>query len=212
MPAAALALYGVFAVLTFGLRVLIQVRRTGATGLHGVSGRFGTVEWLAGVGFAVGVALCGAAPLLDLLGVVEPIPALDHDSVQVAGLALACVAIAATFGAQLAMGASWRVGVDPEETTSLVTGGPFAVVRNPIYSAMLPGALGLTMMVPSWVALAGLIGAALAVEAQVRRVEEPHLLRVHGEEYARYAARVGRFVPGVGRRREIVRPDERRAL
>ena len=30
-------------------------------------------------------------------------------------------------------------------------------------------------------------------------VEEPYLLKVHGSAYAEYAARVGRFLPGVGR-------------
>jgi protein-S-isoprenylcysteine O-methyltransferase Ste14 len=35
------------------------------------------------------------------------------------------------------MGASWRIGVDPSERTDLVTGGAFALVRNPIFSAML---------------------------------------------------------------------------
>ena len=36
---------------------------------------------------------------------------------------------------------------------------------------------------------------------QVRAVEEPHLLATHGRAYADYAARVGRFVPGIGRLR-----------
>jgi protein-S-isoprenylcysteine O-methyltransferase Ste14 len=30
-------------------------------------------------------------------------------------------------------------------------------------------------------------------------VEEPYLVRSHGDEYRRYASRVGRFLPGVGR-------------
>ena len=37
-------------------------------------------------------------------------------------------------------------------------------------------------------------------EERVRQ-EERHLLRTHGAVYAEYAARVGRFVPGVGRLR-----------
>lgn len=199
MPVVALALYAIYLALTFGLRTLIQVRRTGSTGFHGIGGRPGSVEWLAGVGFTLGVALGAAAPLLDLLGVVDPIAALDVTGLHVAGLALATAGIVATFVAQVAMGTSWRIGVDPEETTSLVTGGPFAVVRNPIFAAMLPAALGLTLLVPSWVALAGLAGLALAIELQVRRVEEPHLRRVHGAAYAAYASRVGRFLPGLGR-------------
>ena len=72
-------------------------------------------------------------------------------------------------------------------------------MRNPIYSAMLPTALGLVLLVPSWVAILGLVGLAVALELQVRVVEEPYLLRVHGDAYRRYAHRVGRFGPGVGR-------------
>ena len=30
-------------------------------------------------------------------------------------------------------------------------------------------------------------------------VEEPYLLAMHGAAYAAYAARAGRFVPGIGR-------------
>jgi protein-S-isoprenylcysteine O-methyltransferase Ste14 len=199
MATLALVLYAVYLILAFGLRTLIQLRRTGSTGFHGLGGRPGSAEWIAGVGFTLALLLGAAAPLLALLGAVEPIAALDTTPVHVAGLALALAGIAATFYAQVAMGTSWRIGVDPAERTELVTSGPFALVRNPIFAAMLPTALGLTMLVPSWVALAGLAGLAVALELQVRVVEEPYLLQVHGDVYARYAAGVGRFVPGVGR-------------
>ena len=139
------------------------------------------------------------APLLALAGVLEPVAALESDPVQAAGLVLAVAGIAATLYAQIAMGTSWRIGVDPAERTELVTSGPFSLVRNPIFAAMLPTALGLTLIVPSWVAIAGLAGLGVALELQVRIVEEPYLLRTHGEAYRAYAARVGRFVPGVGR-------------
>jgi SAM-dependent methyltransferase len=39
----------------------------------------------------------------------------------------------------------------------------------------------------------------VALEVQVRLVEEPYLLRTHGRAYAEYGARTGRFVPGLGR-------------
>ena len=198
----ALILFALYMALAFGLRVLIQLRRTGSTGFHGIGGRPGSAEWLVGVGF-VAAALFGlAAPVLALLGWVEPISALDTSAVHVLGTALALLGIAATLYAQLAMGKSWRIGIDPEERTALVTGGPFALVRNPIYSAVWPTALGLALLVPSWVSLAGLVGIGAALEAQVRVVEEPYLLRAHGDAYANYAARVGRFVPGIGRIRK----------
>jgi protein-S-isoprenylcysteine O-methyltransferase Ste14 len=199
MAAAALILYVVYLFLTFGLRMLIQVRRTGSTGFHGLGVRPGSAEWVAGVGFTAAVLVGASAPVLALLDVVEPIAALDTTAVHVVGLILAATGIAATFYAQVAMGESWRIGVEESERTRLVTSGPFALVRNPIFAAMLPTVLGLAMLVPSWVALAGLAGLIAALELQVRVVEEPYLLKVHGGAYASYAARVGRFVPGIGR-------------
>lgn len=94
------------------------------------------------------------------------------------------------------MGASWRIGVDASERTELVTSGVFAYVRNSTFSAMILAQTGMLLMVPSWVSAAALL--ALVV-LQVRAVEEPYLHAVHGESYARYAARAGRFVPRVGR-------------
>lgn len=198
MATLALILYVVYLVLAFGLRTLIQLRRTGSTGFHGLGGRPGSAEWVAGVGFTVALLLGAAAPVLALFDLVEPIAALDTTAAHVGGLVLAVAGIAATFYAQVAMGTSWRIGVDADERTELVTSGPFALVRNPIFAAMLPTALGLTLLVPSWVALTGLAGLVLALELQVRVVEEPYLLQAHGGTYADYAARVGRFVPGVG--------------
>jgi protein-S-isoprenylcysteine O-methyltransferase Ste14 len=119
--------------------------------------------------------------------------------VRVAGIVLAAAGIAGTAGAQLAMGRAWRIGVDPTERTNLVTGGPFALVRNPIYAAMIPFFAGIALIVGNVVGLAAVACAVTSLELQTRVVEEPHLLRTHGEEYASYAARVGRFVPGVGR-------------
>jgi protein-S-isoprenylcysteine O-methyltransferase Ste14 len=41
----------------------------------------------------------------------------------------------------------------------------------------------------------------VAVELQVRVVEEPYLLAMHGSAYVSYAVRAGRFVPRIGRMR-----------
>jgi protein-S-isoprenylcysteine O-methyltransferase Ste14 len=198
MAAAALVLYGVWFGLAFGVRIALQVRRTGSSGVHGVAPGVGPLEWIAGALFVAGLAMGAAAPVLALLDVLEPIGALNGVAAQVVGIALASTGIVLTFFAQLAMGDQWRIGVDPDERTDLVTDGPFRLVRNPIYSAMLPTVLGLALIVPSAIAIAGLAALAIGLEMQVRLVEEPYLLRTHGDEYATYAARVGRFVPGIG--------------
>jgi protein-S-isoprenylcysteine O-methyltransferase Ste14 len=196
----ALGLYTLYLVLAVGLRAWLQARRTGQSGFKGVSGRPGSLEWSAGVLFCVAIAVGVAAPVLDVNGVLDPLDALDSAGVRATGVALFLAGLCATLYAQLAMGESWRIGVDEEERTDLVTAGPFGLVRNPIFSAMLPTSLGLALLVPNVVALAGLAALLIALEIQVRLVEEPYLLRVHGQSYRQYVARVGRFVPGLGRR------------
>ncbi|MBA2240309.1 MAG: isoprenylcysteine carboxylmethyltransferase family protein [Solirubrobacterales bacterium] len=199
MGEATLALYVLYLGLAFGLRSLLQWRSTGSTGFVGIGGRPGSAEWLAGVLFAVALVLGVAAPVLMILDRLEPIELLDSGAAHVVGVVLAVIGIGLTLYAQSAMGSSWRIGVDPDERTELVTQGPFAVVRNPIFAAMIPTGLGLTLMVPNAVALAGLLALVIALELQVRVVEEPYLLRAQGRSYADYAARTGRFVPGIGK-------------
>ena len=202
MAVAALVLYCVSLFLTFGVRIAIQVRRTGSTGVHGLPEGAAPLERFAGGLFVVSLAIGGLAPLLALLDVLEPVAALDGPVVNTVGLVVAVTGIMLTFVAQLAMGDAWRIGVDPGERTELVTDGPFGLVRNPIYSAMIPTVLGLVLMVPNALALVAIAGLVTALELQVRLVEEPYLLRTHGKAYAEYAARVGRFAPGVG----LIRP------
>lgn len=199
MPVVALVLFGVFALLGFGWRSWVQRRRTGSTGFRGISGRIGSVEWLAGVGFVVAMAAAVFAPIMQLFGVVAPLPVLDHTWLNVVGLVLAVVGIAGTVYAQLDMGDSWRIGVDASERTTLVRTGVFALVRNPIFTAMLVFGLGIALVTPNLVALVGFAILVVTIELQVRVVEEPYLRSVHGDEYREYTARVGRFVPGLGR-------------
>jgi protein-S-isoprenylcysteine O-methyltransferase Ste14 len=55
-------------------------------------------------------------------------------------------------------------------------------------------------MVPNVVAVLALAALIVAVQLQVRVVEEPYLAAVHADSYPAYSARAGRFLPGVGRR------------
>lgn len=188
-----------FGVLTFGVRVAIQLRRTGSTGLIGLRAGAGPLDWLSGVLFVCGMAMGAGSVVLVLGDSLETIDALDTDGVHAIGIVLAATGGLAVFGAQLGMGESWRIGVSDEERTDLVTGGWFSLCRNPIYSAMIVGWTGFALIVPTWLGLAAVAVVAAGLELQVRAVEEPYLLRTHGDAYRHYAARVGRFVPGIGR-------------
>jgi protein-S-isoprenylcysteine O-methyltransferase Ste14 len=192
----ALALFGVFGALGFGWRSWVQRRRTGSTGFRGVSGRPGSLEWFAGIGFVIALVAAVAAPLLQVLGAVSPL--VSPPWVHTAGIVVAVVGIAATVYAQIDMGDSWRIGVDRGETTTLVRRGVFGWVRNPIFTAMLVFGLGIALVTPNVVAIVGFVLLVVTIELQVRLVEEPYLVSVHGDSYRDYLAGVGRFVPGVG--------------
>jgi protein-S-isoprenylcysteine O-methyltransferase Ste14 len=188
-----------FAVLTFGVRVAIQLRRTGTTGLIGLREGAGLADWLSGILFIAGMAMGAASPVLMLRDDLGTIDSLDVGGVHAVGIALAATGGLAVFGAQLGMGESWRIGVSDEERTDLITGGWFAFCRNPIYTSMIVGWTGLALIVPTWLGFAAVVVVAAGLELQVRFVEEPYLVRTHGEEYRAYARRVGRFLPGIGR-------------
>lgn len=70
---------------------------------------------------------------------------------------------------------------------------------NPIYTAIIVMALGLTLLVPNGIGLASLAMIITRSQLQVRLIEEPYLHHIHGSSYHDYAARVGRFLPGTGR-------------
>jgi len=194
----AVVLFAVFGVLGFGWRSWVQYRRTGSTGLRGIRAG-GMSEYLAGVGFVVALIVAVSAAILQEIGVIEPVRMLSVVWVQTVGIVIATAGIAATVYAQLEMGDSWRIGVDKRETTTLVHSGVFGRIRNPIYTAMFTFGIGIALVTPNLVACAGLILLIATIELQVRRVEEPYLLRTHGDAYRAYTASVGRFIPGVGR-------------
>jgi protein-S-isoprenylcysteine O-methyltransferase Ste14 len=197
MPTAALVLSALWLLTAVVLRALLQLRRTGDSGLRLPAGPAFSTEWWAGAGVLVGVVLVVLGPVLAGRGAGDDAGA--PAAVAWAGLALAGAGVAVTFVAQLGMGASWRIGVDATERTALVTAGLFRWVRNPIFTAMVATAVGLTFMAPTAVGVAGCALLTVAIEVQVRRVEEPHLRRVHGGPYRAYTAAVGRFLPLVGR-------------
>ncbi len=133
-----------------------------------------------------------------------PTPA-GLDALAIVGLVVAIAGFVGVFAAQTGMGTSWRIGVEETARTDLVVDGLFAVVRNPIFTAMVTVQAGLTLMVPTWLSGAAVACLIVAVELQVRLIEEPYLLQIHGTAYRDYATATGRFLPGIGRLR---RPAE----
>ncbi len=112
-------------------------------------------------------------------------------------LALALCAFGILFSsyAQYAMGKQWRIGVDPNEKTELVTTGIYAKIRNPIYTGCIVFGSGLLLLAPHVLfVITGLVGY-FAVRAYVKDIEEPYLVKLHGENYRQYMSQTGSFFP-----------------
>jgi protein-S-isoprenylcysteine O-methyltransferase Ste14 len=108
--------------------------------------------------------------------------------VIVAGAALAAWALM-YFG-------SWRLQAALDAGHQLATGGPFRLLRHPLYLALNLLALGSALWVPttiSWVAL-----VLIVIGGDLRaRAEESLLKRAFGPVYEAYCAQTPRFLPGI---------------
>ena len=116
--------------------------------------------------------------------------------VQVAGTALVVTGVGLAIWSRWVLGANWSGAVRIVEGQQLVRTGPYAVVRNPIYSGMALGVLG-TAVVGGMIG--GLIGFVLVTAAlwQKGRMEEGFLLAEFGDEYAAYQREVKFPIPFV---------------
>jgi protein-S-isoprenylcysteine O-methyltransferase Ste14 len=194
MAGAAIVIFVVYFLLATVRPLVASYRRTGDVGFRVTPGAGRVIGAL----FPTAYFLVALGAVTDLTGSVDRIDLHDGILGPVLGFALAATGLLLIVSAQDTMGVSWRIGVDPDERTDLITDGPFRWMRNPIYTAMVLMALGVTLLVPNVFSVAGLALFLVTVELQVRVVEEPHLSALHGEPYRRWAARTGRFVPRVG--------------
>lgn len=193
---AALALLIVFFIVIVGVRAAVQSLRTGEHGLRVPMLQQPKIKLFADAFWLVVTACFSGAVFLAWREALAPMIAPPPIAV---GVGVAGVGLALAFASQLAMGDAWRIGLDAREKTTLMTDGPFAIVRNPIYASVMVFLVGLALLIPNALMLMSLPLAIVGVQMQVRLVEEPHLTAVHGDAYREYKQRVGRLLPFIGR-------------
>jgi protein-S-isoprenylcysteine O-methyltransferase Ste14 len=124
---------------------------------------------------------------------LAPILWLDCIILKYGGLFLLAVSFIWTLLAQAQMGNSWRIGIDANTKTPLVTHGIFGISRNPIFLGMRVTLLGLFLILPNAITFATLLLGDALMQIQVR-LEEEHLRQTHGEEYRNYCQRTRRWL------------------
>ncbi|MGF9764188.1 isoprenylcysteine carboxylmethyltransferase family protein [Microvirga sp. 0TCS3.31] len=132
---------------------------------------------------------------------VGGIPLLAHPAITWLGLGTMILGSGLIIAAQVAMGTSWRIGLD-RERAGLVTTGLFAWSRNPTFLGIIAVVLGAFLIAPTVVTGIVLASAWIAFSVQIR-MEEEHLHRMHGPAYERYCAVVPRWIGLPGHRTEV---------
>ena len=115
----------------------------------------------------------------------------------VLGLVLVALGVGIALAAGAGLGRTLTPSPIPKADGVLVTTGIYGLVRHPIYSGLLVLGVGLVVVGASWLHLLAWV-ALLSVLMTKARFEE-RMLADEYPDYAAYAARVGRLVPGIGR-------------
>lgn len=122
-----------------------------------------------------------------------PIKELETSTIQFFGLGLLTFALIWTIIAQGHMKNSWRIGIDTETKTELITTGLFQFSRNPIFFGMIISLVGLFLTTPNALTGLFLILGYVLIQIQIR-LEEEFLTKEHGQNYLTYKQKVRRLI------------------
>lgn len=111
----------------------------------------------------------------------------------IVGLALLLLGQGFAIWARVNIGQDWGSPMSTKEDPDLVTSGPYALVRHPIYSGIVLALVGTaTALNWTWLYAAGLVAIYFTYSASV---EERYLTRCFPESYPSYKRMTKRFIP-----------------
>ena len=122
-----------------------------------------------------------------------PISYLQTKTLAIIGLALIHIALVWISIAQFQMSNSWRIGIDEENKTKLVTDGVFLISRNPIFLGMIISVLGLFFIVPNALTFFLTLTTYIVIQIQIR-LEEEFLQKQHAQDYVNYKLKTKRLL------------------
>jgi len=113
------------------------------------------------------------------------------------GLAMAILCVPLFWWVFSSIGKNVSETVLIKEEHELVTHGPYAGVRHPLYSGALALLLSISLVFGDWIILGYTLAGILAFRLLVIPAEEKQLLDAFGEEYENYQSRTGALLPWI---------------
>lgn len=197
----ALALLIIFLVIAVIGRIIIQYKTTGDYGIRPVKSSSPPIAKLSSLLLFISFLSILILTTLDALDQIKADIPLD-ENLSFLGATFALCGIVIIAISQQQMGISWRVGVDNDEKTSLITQGIYTYIRNPIYTGLLVFCTGLLILIPDIFMLVSVVMIYISIELHVRYVEEPYLYKMHKEVFEEYMERTGRYFPKVNNKNQ----------
>lgn len=182
-------------LLIIQLYVVLRVRLAGESGDPGqkANDRKGVGHIL--VRIIASLALIGFLVLYAFnpgcLGVLSvPFP----DWLRWSGLALGGAGFILYLWSLATLGNAWSPQLQTRENPHLVTGGPYARIRHPLYASYILFMTGNALLTANWVFVALLLVTVIVL---VRRIpgEEQKLMETFGEEYRMYMQKTRGLIP-----------------
>lgn len=112
------------------------------------------------------------------------------------GFAIGVVSVLFWTWTQITLDTQWSAQLQLTKDHHLVTTGPYARVRHPLYAAMFGWCAALSLLTANWIFVAAGVLSVLGLNMRVPK-EEQMMIEAFGEEYVAYMQRTGRFFPRV---------------
>jgi protein-S-isoprenylcysteine O-methyltransferase Ste14 len=110
------------------------------------------------------------------------------------GVALGVASLAVYAWSRVTLGKEWSSHLQMREQHYLVTTGPYARIRHPIYLALLSFMTSITLVAANWLFIALLVFSIVDLALRMPKEEQMMIARF-GDEYEAYMERTGRLLP-----------------
>ncbi len=127
-------------------------------------------------------------PWVDLFSF--PLPAW----LRWAGFGLSLVTVIFWTWTQVTLDTQWSAQLQLTEGHHLITSGPYARMRHPLYTGLIGWAIALALLTANWIFVAICIISAGGLIWRIPR-EEKMMIEAFGDEYRAYMQHTGRYFP-----------------
>jgi protein-S-isoprenylcysteine O-methyltransferase Ste14 len=145
-------------------------------------------------------------PIAAILLILRRLPTIDPSHVtvteprilmvlEIAGLMVYLIGYLTMAWALIMLGRAYQLGGSrPRSEDKMVIGGPYKLVRHPMYTAALSISLGLACLIQSWAFLC-VFAIYLVLILLLIPMEEEGLQKAYGEQYVVYQQKARKLIP-----------------